>query len=58
MRGLTEEAAAVAIDVATRVLHLPTVRASADEGRVPRVGVTAELADQRVGHRVILASLE
>jgi hypothetical protein len=31
MRGLTEAAAAVAIAVATRVLHLPTVRASADE---------------------------
>jgi DNA replication protein DnaC len=31
MRGLTEEAAAVAIDVATRVLHLPTVRTSAGE---------------------------
>jgi DNA replication protein DnaC len=50
MRGLTEEAAGVAIDVATRVLHLPTVRAQADE-----------LADaavrDRLTHRAYLAEL-
>lgn len=50
MRGLTDEAAAVAIDVATRVLHLPTVRDQADE-----------LADaavrDRVTHRAYLAEL-
>ena len=32
--------------------------AGADRGRVPDDGVTAEPADQGVGHRVILASLE
>jgi DNA replication protein DnaC len=48
MRGLTEEAAAVAIDVATRVLHLPTVRASADELAAAAVRVT---------HRAYLAEL-
>lgn len=50
MRGLTEEAAAVAIDVATRVLHLPTVRASADE-------LAAAAVRDRVTHRAYLAEL-
>jgi DNA replication protein DnaC len=50
MRGLTEEAAAVAIDVATRVLRLPTVRASADE-------LAAAAARDHVTHRAYLAEL-
>ena len=50
MRGLTEEAAAVAIDVATRVLHLPTVRASADE-------LAAAAVRDRLTHRAYLAEL-
>ena len=50
MRGLTEEAAAVAIDVATRVLHLPTVRTSADE-------LAAAAVRDRVTHRAYLAEL-
>ena len=50
MRGLTEEAAAVAIDVATRVLHLPTVRAAADE-------LAAAAVRDRVTHRAYLAEL-
>ncbi len=50
MRGLTEEAAAVGIDVATRVLHLPTVRASADE-------LAAAAVRDRLTHRAYLAEL-
>jgi DNA replication protein DnaC len=50
MRGLTEEAAAVGIEVATRVLHLPTVRASADE-------LAAAAVRDRVTHRAYLAEL-
>ena len=50
MRGLTEEAAAVAIDVATRVLHLPTVRTSADE-------LAAAAVRDRLTHRAYLAEL-
>jgi DNA replication protein DnaC len=50
MRGLTEEAAAVAIDVATRVLRLPTIRASADE-------LAAAAARDHVTHRAYLAEL-
>lgn len=50
MRGLTEEAAGVAIGVATRVLHLPTVRASADE-------LAAAAVRDRVTHRAYLAEL-
>ena len=50
MRGLTEEAAGVAIDVATRVLHLPTVRASADE-------LAAAAVRDRLTHRAYLAEL-
>jgi DNA replication protein DnaC len=50
MRGLTEEAAAVAIDVATRVLHLPTVRAASDE-------LAAAAVRDRVTHRAYLAEL-
>src|SRR3989304_2647123 len=50
MRGLTEEAAAVAIDVATRVLHLPTVRTSADE-------LAPAAARDSVPHRAYLAEL-
>lgn len=50
MRGLTDEAAGVAIDVATRVLHLPTVRASADE-------LAAAAARNRLTHRAYLAEL-
>ena len=50
MRGLTEEAATVAIDVASRVLHLPTVRASADE-------LAAAAARDRLTHRAYLAEL-
>lgn len=50
MRGLTEEAAVVAIDVATRVLHLPTVRAQADE-------LAAAAVRDRVTHRAYLAEL-
>src|SRR5450759_2541379 len=51
MRGLTEEAAAVAIDVATRVLHLPTVRPSAGE-------LAAAAVRDRVTHRAYLAELD
>ncbi len=50
MRGLTEEAASVAIDVATRVLRLPTVRAQADE-------LAAAAVRDRVTHRAYLAEL-
>jgi DNA replication protein DnaC len=50
VRGLTEEAAAVGIDVATRVLHLPTVRASADE-------LAAAAVRDRLTHRAYLAEL-
>ena len=50
MRGLTEEAAAVAVDVATRVLHLPTVRATADE-------LAAAAVRDRLTHRADLAEL-
>ena len=50
MRGLTEEAAGVAIDVATRVLHLPTVRSSADE-------LAAAAVRDRLTHRAYLAEL-
>jgi len=50
MRGLTEEAAGVAIDVATRVLHLPTVRAEADE-------LAAAAVRDRLTHRAYLAEL-
>jgi len=50
MRGLTEEAAAVAIEVATRVLHLPTVRTSADE-------LAAAAVRDRITHRAYLAEL-
>src|ERR1019366_8894674 len=50
MRGLTEEAAAVAIDVATRVLHLPTVRISATE-------LAAAAVRDRITHRAYLAEL-
>ena len=50
MRGLTEEAATVGIDVATRVLHLPTVRAAADE-------LAAAAVRDRVTHRAYLAEL-
>ena len=50
MRGLTDEAAAVAIDVATHVLHLPTVRASADE-------LAAAAVRDRITHRAYLAEL-
>src|SRR4051812_5069622 len=50
MRGLTEEAATVAIDVATRVLHLPTVRAAADE-------LAQAAVRDRVTHRAYLAEL-
>lgn len=50
MRGLTEEAASVAIDVGTRVLHLPTVRAAADE-------LAAAAVRDRVTHRAYLAEL-
>ena len=50
MRGLTEEAAGVAIGVATRVLHLPTVRASADE-------LAAAAFRDRITHRAYLAEL-
>src|SRR4051812_41087462 len=49
MRGLTEEAS-VGIDVATRVLHLPTVRAQADE-------LAAAAVRDRVTHRAYLAEL-
>ena len=50
MRGLTEEAAAVTIEVATRVLHLPTVRTSADE-------LAAAAVRDRITHRAYLAEL-
>ena len=50
MRGLTEEAAGVAIGAAARVLHLPTVRASADE-------LAAAAVRDRVTHRAYLAEL-
>jgi len=50
VRGLTEEAAGVAIDIATRVLHLPTVRASADE-------LAAAAVRDRLTHRAYLAEL-
>ena len=50
MRGLTEEAAGVAIGVATRVLHLPTVRSSADE-------LAAAAVRDRITHRAYLAEL-
>jgi DNA replication protein DnaC len=50
MRGLTEEAAQVSIDVATRVLHLPTVRAQVDE-------LAAAAVRDRVTHRAFLAEL-
>jgi len=50
MRGLTEEAAALAIDVATRVLHLPTVREQADE-------LAAAAVRDRITHRAYLAEL-
>lgn len=50
MRGLTEEAASVGIDVATRVLHLPTVRAQAD-------GLAAAAVRDRLTHRAYLAEL-
>lgn len=50
MRGLTEEAAGIAIDVATRVLHLPTVRAQADE-------LAAAAVRDRLTHRAYLAEL-
>jgi len=48
--GLTDEAAAVAIDVATRTLHLPTVRAQAAEL------ATAAVRD-RLTHLAYLAEL-
>lgn len=50
MRGLTEEAAGVAIEVATRVLHLPTVRAVADE-------LAQAAVRERLTHRAYLAEL-
>jgi DNA replication protein DnaC len=50
VRGLTEEAAGVAIGVATRVLHLPTVRSSADE-------FAAAAVRDRITHRAYLAEL-
>jgi DNA replication protein DnaC len=50
MRGLTEEAAQVSIEVATRVLHLPTVRAAVDE-------LAAAAVRDRVTHRAFLAEL-
>src|SRR4030042_2839118 len=50
MRGLPEEAASVGIDVATRVLHPPPVRAQADE-------LAAAAVRDRVTHRAYLAEL-
>ena len=50
MRGLTEEAAKIGIDVATRVLHLPTVREQADE-------FAAAAVRDRITHRAYLAEL-
>jgi len=56
--GLTDEATAVAIDVATRTLHLPTVRASAVElataavrDRLTHLGYLAELLSVEVEDR-------
>ena len=56
--GLTDEAAAVAIDVATRTLHLPTVRSSAVEfataavrDRLTHLGYLAELLSVEVEDR-------
>jgi DNA replication protein DnaC len=56
--GLTDEAASVAIDVATRTLHLPTVRSSAVEfataavrDRLTHLGYLAELLSVEVEDR-------